>query len=76
MIGLYQVYLQIGSMTQSAQSLVSSVQQSIMPISSDAKLAAEKTGTTQTQIDRLSQQIENLSRELASLKKGRGSRVQ
>lgn len=75
-IGLYQIYLQIGSMTQSAQSLVSSVQQSIMPISSDAKLATEKTVITQTQLDRLSQQVENLSRELESLKKARGSRVQ
>jgi deoxycytidine triphosphate deaminase len=64
-IGLYQIYLQVGSMTQGAQQLVSSVQQTIAPAGGDAKAALEKIANTQLQIDRLNQQIEQLRNDLA-----------
>jgi hypothetical protein len=68
-VGLYQIYLQVGSMTQGAQQLVSSVQQTIAPAGGDAKTALEKIAGTQMQIDRINQQIEQLRNELNSATK-------
>jgi deoxycytidine triphosphate deaminase len=76
------LYYQMGQMIQNAGALVSSVQQTVVPLSGDLKVTtndlkatsgdlkttSDRVTNAQAQIDRLTQQIEQLSRDTEALK--------
>ncbi|QWG13410.1 hypothetical protein KMZ29_01265 [Bradyrhizobium sediminis] len=63
-VALYAVYLQVGSMIQNSTALTASVQQMLLPVAADTKAGSEKIAAGQSQMDRMNQQLDQLSRTM------------
>lgn len=60
------LYLQVGQMVQNANSLVSTIQQTIVPLSGDAKVGLEKMAGFQAQIDLTNRQVDLIRNDVAA----------
>lgn len=59
-IGLVTVYVQMGSMVQSSNSLSTSVEQSFAPLVTDTKAISKRTGLLEADIDSLTSKLERI----------------